>query len=57
MSQLISAPGVRSDVPDFSLPAARIKPKKLIPLTMKDMADETRLFQAKYLSQFFKKAN
>ncbi len=56
LSQLISAPGVRSDVPDFSLPGARIKPRRLIPLTMTDMADETRLFQEKYLVQFFKKA-
>ena len=56
LSQLTSAPGVRSDVPDFSVPEARIKPKKLVPATMKDMADASRLFQEKYLVQFFKKA-
>ncbi|MBI4289345.1 MAG: extracellular solute-binding protein [Chloroflexi bacterium] len=55
LSELISSPGVRSDVPDFSVPGVRIKPKKLMPLTVKDMADQSRLFQAKYLLQFFKR--
>lgn len=55
LSQQLSAPGVRSDIPDFSPVGVRIKPKKLVPLTVKDLADEARLFQEKYLVQFFRK--
>lgn len=53
-SRLQAAPPVRKDAQDFTLPAARITPQRLIPNTQKDLADATRLFRDRYLVQLLK---